>query len=229
MLKKFVLLSVLLFAFALPVFVQEDSSDLEEFQKMALELSNKQSNSSSESLSSNQSSATESTSATSSTSSSEELNLESMNPFQLLDQLDLMYQQALNSLTEAQKLSKSLEEDLSNTMQELQNSKITLENLKTALMSNKEDVSIAIQEMGILYEQLKLLNEKSTSYKKRFKRSFILGNILIPTTTLPLVVSGSILLAADNAYGKPVLFTGLGLLAGCEVVWNGGHFIFKFW
>ena len=56
-----------------------------------------------------------------------------------------------------------------------------------------------------------------------------MGNILIPIATVPLIISGSILMATNNDYGKPMLYTGVGLLVGCELAWNGGHFIFKIW
>ena len=104
-----------------------------------------------------------------------------------------------------------------------------MENLKKALISNKEDVSTAIAEMGVLYEQVKLLNEKITYLEIRQKRAFATTNIIIPITTLPMIITGSVLMATNNDYGKPVFYTGVGLLVGCEVVWNGGHFIFKLW
>lgn len=111
------------------------------------------------------------------------------------------------------------------------------------LESNKEDTANAIEIIGEMTEyentlklQINDINTQFSAYKeyteeckKREKRAIIVGNIIIPITTIPMIVTGGILMAANNDMGKPVFYTGCGLLVGCEVVWNGGRFIFTLW
>ena len=53
---------------------------------------------------------------------------------------------------------------------ELESSKKTLKELKQALLSNKEDTSTVIAELGELYEEVKELNELIASYERMRKR-----------------------------------------------------------
>jgi hypothetical protein len=64
----------------------------------------------------------------------------------------------------------SFEEGLINTKIELENSKKTLKELKQALLSNKEDTSAVVAELGKLYERIKRLNELIAFYEKMKKR-----------------------------------------------------------
>lgn len=111
----------------------------------------------------------------------------------------------------------------------MQNSKKTLAELREALVSNKDDTSTIISELGIVYEQVKSLSERARLLEAMSKRANIAVEIIIPITTVPMIVSGAVLMATNNDYGKPLLYTGVGLLVGCEVVWNSGHFIFHIW
>lgn len=111
------------------------------------------------------------------------------------------------------------------------------------LLSNKEDTANAISMIGELSDendslkiQLNNLQTQFSNYEEyaescmaKEKRVVIATNIIIPLTTIPMIISGGILMAANNEYGKPMLYTGAGLLIGCEVVFNGGHFVFKVW
>ena len=169
-LKRNLFVLLFLLSLVLPVFAQDDLSVLEELQKTALELSNK-SNSSQEKLNNlRQNSKTELPNVNNSKANSEELNLESMNPFELLDQLEMKLNLAEANFLAATQYSKNLEGDLSNTKTELLNSKITLQNLKNALISNKEDTSAVVAELGKLYEKVKSLNEAISSYTKMQRR-----------------------------------------------------------
>lgn len=112
-----------------------------------------------------------------------------------------------------------------------------------ALISNKEDTALAITMVGELQAENGNLKNEINNIKVNFdiykeyaeeqirkeKRAIALGNIIIPATTVPMIIAGSVLMATNNDYGKPILYTGVGLLVGCELVWNGGHFIFKIW
>ena len=153
---KAFLLSLLLCLFCVfPVFSVEDTSDLQEFQKIAQELSSSSQVSQSNLKVSNQNLTQEYNNVTNSKDSSTNLDLSSMNPFELLDLLELNLNKADLRLKEATRYSMSLEQDLLNTRIELDNSKKTLLSLKQALISNKEDTSNVISELGILYEKTK--------------------------------------------------------------------------
>ena len=169
-LKRNLFVLLFLLSLVLPVFAQDDLSVLEELQKTALELSNKSNNSQEKLNNLSQNSKTELPNVNNSKANSEELNLESMNPFELLDQLEMKLNLAEANFLAATQYSKNLEGDLSNTKTELLNSKITLQNLKNALISNKEDTSAVVAELGKLYEKVKSLNEAISSYTKMQRR-----------------------------------------------------------
>ena len=98
-----------------------------------------------------------------------------MNPFELLDQLEMTLNEAQKNYEAAIKSSLSLEKDLLNMKLELENSQKTLEELKKALLSNKDDTSYLVSELGELFEKVKKLNEVLESYKKIQKRLKILS------------------------------------------------------
>ena len=98
-----------------------------------------------------------------------------MNPFELLDQLEMTLNEAQKNYEVAIKSSLSLEKDLLNMKLELENSQKTLEELKKALLSNKDDTSYLVSELGELFEKVKKLNEVLESYKKIQKRLKILS------------------------------------------------------
>lgn len=156
-LKLFFLLFTSLFVSG--VFAQEGSSDLESLQTIAQELSSKSNNSQTESQSSKQTSINESKNAMTSTNNLNQSELESMNAWQLLDQLELNLKASEEKLQALMQSSEKLEKELLNTKIELENSKTTLANLKAALLSNKDDTSIVISELGQLSEEVKSLQE----------------------------------------------------------------------
>ncbi len=96
--------------------------------------------------------------------------------------------------------------------------------LHTALNSNKEDTHEVISILGDMTEEISKINKQ-----KELTNKFI--QIAIPTTTLPLIVSGVYLYFTtdEKDLGKLMMICGSGLLIGGELVWNGGKFIFKIW
>lgn len=170
LIKVFLLSLVVLFCLVLPVSAQEDLSDLEEFQRMASELNNKSNNSQNKLEDSNQNYKIELSNVNSLNNNLIQSELESMNPFELLDLLEMKLDEAQKNYEAAIKSSMSFEEGLSNMKIELENSKKTLKELKQALLSNKEDTSTVIAELGELYEKVKKLNELIASYERMRKR-----------------------------------------------------------
>ena len=175
LLKKLSLVLALLLLFVSQVFSQEDIVELEELQKIVLELNSKSVNSQNKSESLKQNCNLELNNANSLKDSLTQSEMDLMNPFELLDQLEMTLNEAQKNYEAAIKSSLSLEKDLLNMKLELENSQKTLEELKKALLSNKDDTSYLVSELGELFEKVKKLNEVLESYKKIQKRLKILS------------------------------------------------------
>lgn len=170
LLKKLSLVLALLLLFASQVFSQEDIAELKELQKIALELNSESSSSQSKSEILKQNCNLELSNANNLKDNLSQSEMDLMNPFELLDQLEMTLNEAQKNYEVAIKSSLSLEKDLLNMKLELENSQKTLEELKKALLSNKDDTSYLVSELGELFEKVKKLNEVLESYKKIQKR-----------------------------------------------------------
>ena len=170
LLKKLSLVLALLLLFASQVFSQEDIAELKELQKIALELNSELSSSQHKSETLKQNCNLELNNASNLKDSLSQSEMDLMNPFELLDQLEMTLNEAQKNYEAAIKSSLSLEKDLLNMKLELENSQKTLEELKKALLSNKDDTSYLVSELGELFEKVKKLNEVLESYKKIQKR-----------------------------------------------------------
>lgn len=175
LLKKLSLVLALLLLFASQVFSQEDIAELKELQKIALELNSESSSSQSKSEILKQNCNLELNNANNLKDNLSQSEMDLMNPFELLDQLEMTLNEAQKNYEVAIKSSLSLEKDLLNMKLELENSQKTLEELKKALLSNKDDTSYLVSELGELFEKVKKLNEVLESYKKIQKRLKILS------------------------------------------------------
>ena len=170
LLKKLSLVLALLLLFVSQVFSQEDIVELKELQKIVLELNSESSSSQSKSEILKQNCNLELNNASNLKDSLSQSEMDLMNPFELLDQLEMTLNEAQKNYEAAIKSSLSLEKDLLNMKLELENSQKTLEELKKALLSNKDDTSYLVSELGELFEKVKKLNEVLESYKKIQKR-----------------------------------------------------------
>ena len=175
LLKKLSLVLALLLLFVSQVFSQEDIVELEELQKIVLELNSESNSSQSKSEILKQNCNLELNNANNLKDSLTQSEMDLMNPFELLDQLEMTLNEAQKNYEAAIKSSLSLEKDLLNMKLELENSQKTLEELKKALLSNKDDTSYLVSELGELFEKVKKLNEVLESYKKIQKRLKILS------------------------------------------------------
>lgn len=186
LLKKLSLVLALLLLFVSQVFSQEDIVELKELQKIALELNSESSSSQSKSETLKQNCNLELNNASNLKDNLSQSEMDLMNPFELLDQLEMTLNEAQKNYEAAIKSSLSLEKDLLNMKLELENSQKTLEELKKALLSNKDDTSYLVSELGELFEKVKNLNELLESYKKIKKRlrtvSYFEFGIGIPCT-----------------------------------------------
>ena len=207
--KNFLLRLAVLFCLVLPVFAQEDLSDLEESQKTALGL-NSELNSSQEELGNlSQNYSLELNSANTLKDNLSQSELELMNPFELLDLLEMKLDRAQKNYEAAVQSSLSLEEGLLNTKIELENSKKTLKELKQALLSNKEDTSAIVMELGELYEKVKELNELIASYEKMKKRLRTTAYVEL-AVGVPCLVIGCLPIWTDKQKNIQNLLIGVG-------------------
>lgn len=170
LLKKLSLVLALLLLFVSQVFSQEDIVELKELQKIALELNSESSSSQNKSEFLKQNCNLELNNVNNLKDNLSQSEMDLMNPFELLDQLEMTLNEAQKNYEAAIKSSLSLEKDLLNMKLELENSQKTLEELKKALLSNKDDTSYLVSELGELFEKVKNLNELLESYKKIKKR-----------------------------------------------------------
>lgn len=212
LIKKLLFVLALSFLCALPVFSQEDTSVLEELQMTALELSNSSNNSQDSTTNFMKSSNQTSSDANLSKDNLTESEMASMNPFELLDLLEQNLNKADLRLKEATQYSMNLEQDLLDTKIELNNSKTTLEELKKALLSNKDDTSTVIAELGLLYERVKRLNEEVALYTKMRQRLKTVSYIELGVG-VPCLVLGLLPIWTDEQKNIQNLFLGIGSTA----------------
>ena len=220
--KVFLLSLTVLFCLVLPASAQEDLSDLREFQKMASELNNRSNNSQNKLENSNQNYKLELSNANSLNNSLTQSELESMNPFELLDLLEMKLDEAQKNYEEAIKSSLNFEKGLMNMKIELEFSKKTLKELKQALLSNKEDTSTVIAELGELYEKVKKLNELIASYERMKKRIRATAYAELGIG-IPCLVMGMLPIWTDEQQNIRDLFLGIG---GTATVASGFTFAF---
>lgn len=210
--KKLLFVLALSFLCALPVFSQEDTSVLEELQMTALELSSNSNNSKEKQTDLEMNSNQTSSDANLSKDNLTESEMASMNPFELLDLLEQNLNKADLRLKEATQYSMSLEKDLLGMRIELSNSKKTLEELKQALLSNKDDTSTVIAELGLLYERVKKLNEEVALYTKMRHRLKTVSYIELGVG-VPCLVLGLLPIWTDEQKNIQNLFLGIGSTA----------------
>lgn len=91
----------------------------------------------------------------------------------------------------------------------MENSKKTLKELKQALLSNKEDTSVVVAELGELYEKIKKLNELVVSYEKMKKRLRTTAYVEL-AVGVPCLVMGCLPIWTDEQQNIKNLLLGIG-------------------
>lgn len=140
------------------------------------------------------------------------------------------YNQVQMRLEMALASSKSLEEELKLMKIELTSSKQTLQNLKAALLSNKEDTSVAISEIGRLQEKLDSYNEVLDLANSRIKRSTLGALVLATGNTVGGAMLGSTInetLKGNTKYNNYIASCSVILVT--DAVWALGHYLLKWW
>ena len=209
LLKKLSLVLALLLLFVSQVFSQEDIVELEELQKIALELNSESNNSQNKLETLKQNCNLELNNASNLKDNLSQSEMDLMNPFELLDQLEMTLNEAQKNYEAAIKSSLSLEKDLLNMKLELENSQKTLEELKKALLSNKDDTSYLVSELGELFEKVKNLNELLESYKKIKKRLRAVSYFELGIG-IPCVIFGYLPIWTENQKNIQNLLLGIG-------------------
>lgn len=93
---------------------------------------------------------------------------------------------------------------------------------KNVIESNKNN-----EQMSVL---VKNLTKDIAEYEERKNRANKFVQIMIPTTTIPLICGGGYAYIKDEkTLGKTLIGCGGILLIGGELTWNGGKFILKIW
>lgn len=95
---------------------------------------------------------------------------------------------------------------------------------------------MALTKINLAEESTKLLNEALAYQERKNRNAYVLGNIIIPVVGLPFIFTSAMLVANSNDdslvspnMANTLLYSSIFLTVGCEVVWNGGHLIFKWW
>ena len=91
----------------------------------------------------------------------------------------------------------------------MENSKKTLKELKQALLSNKEDTSVVVAELGELYEKVKRLNELIAAYEKMKKRLRTTAYIEL-AVGVPCLIIGCLPIWTDEQKNIQNLLIGVG-------------------
>lgn len=105
---------------------------------------------------------------------------------------------------------------------ELESSKKTLKELKQALLSNKEDTSTVIAELGELYEKVKKLNELINAYERMKKRLRATAYFEL-AAGMPCLIMGMLPIWTEDQQNIRDLFLGIG---GTAAVASGFTFAF---
>ena len=155
----------------------------------------------------------------------------------LLDELELEMNNIRN-LVKSLKLdnenitlySESLEKRIAICNQKIDEMQETIDSMRKALISNKEDTHEVISILGEMQEELNNYKTYINELEKKAKYTDTFVQILIPTLSVPMIVNGIYLYANGNEnYGKLCIGSGVVMLVGAELVWNGGKFILKIW
>lgn len=99
---------------------------------------------------------------------------------------------------------------------------MTLKELKQALLSNKEDTSIVVVELGELYGKVKKLNELIASYEKMKKRLRITAYVELGVG-IPYLVIGMLPIWTDEQKNIQNLLIGIG---ATSTIAGGVGFVF---
>ncbi len=109
--------------------------------------------------------------------------------------------------------------------------------------SNKEDTHNALIELGfaqekidaitiqkdILSQQIMSMKELQAENEKRLKNCYTIGNITVPLVPIGLIITGACVYNSNNQLGKDLISAGGISLIGFELVYQGGHFVFRWW
>ena len=91
----------------------------------------------------------------------------------------------------------------------MENSKKTLKELKQALLSNKEDTSVVVAELGELYEEVKRLNELIALLERIRKRARTVSYIELGIG-VPCLAIGMLPIWTDEQKNIQNLLIGIG-------------------
>lgn len=104
------------------------------------------------------------------------------------------------------------------------------------LEETKQSLDNANFKLNLAETNVRLLNEALAYQERKNKRAYIAGNIIIPVVGgLAIFTSGMLVVNSDEnslisqKLATDLLYASIFTTVGCEIVWNGGHLIFKWW
>ena len=98
------------------------------------------------------------------------------------------------------------------------------------LESDKLEINQQVKENKKLKEEWQDHLKIDSENEKRFNNLYQLGNIIVPLVPISLLTAcGICYLNGKDELGKNFLYAGCASLIGFEILYQGGHFIFKVW
>lgn len=228
--RKLLLTFALLFVFALPLFAQDDTDDLEYWNQVAQELTLPTPNLLSPFPELNLNLNLELKKSPTMNEDSTTLDQTSMTAWKLFDRCEEIVTSLESRLQNLSLYSKNLETYLSLSLIELENLRNDLSNTRQALISNKEDIGVANALASEFYEKAKALEERVACAERRDRNAMIYSEIVTPIPGLILMTAGFIEMGCGNTdVGWNLVKTGAITLVGMELIYNGGRWVFKIW
>ncbi len=228
--RKLLLAFALLFVFALPLFAQDDTDDLEYWNQVAQELTLPTPNLLNPFPELNLNLNLELKNAPTMSEDSTTSEPTSMTAWELFDRCEEIVTSLESRLQNLSLYSKNLETDLSLSVTEIKNLRNDLANTRQALISNKEDTGVANALAGEFYAKAKALEERVAYAERRNRNATIYSEVVTPIPGLILMTAGFIEMGNGNTdLGWNLVKAGAITLVGMEVIYNGGRWIFKVW
>ena len=106
---------------------------------------------------------------------------------------------------------------------------INLKNYKEALFSNKGDTSNLLILLGEAAEKAAELETRIVNLETRLKRNFWFNTIGITVASGVVTGIGAIEYYKGNTFGRGYMWTGLGLFVGGQLIYQSGHWVFRWW
>lgn len=133
-----------------------------------------------------------------------------------------------NDLTVTNEQLNNIVLDCKKKIESLENN---LQQFKEALISNKADTAIILEQIGEMQQAIDYYKSLIAKFEGRLHRATIMSELQLPAMFASGIVTGIGMYAWNDGkdYGKYMTFAGLGCFMSFEIIYNAGHFTFKWW